>query len=470
MIETKAITFFQTLTLEERRWLRKWIQSPFHNNNPQLTELLHFLDTRDALTTVTLRRERVFAAVFGNAPYNDSKLRHLLSDFLRQLETFSAWRLRLESPRRHQISVLKTYRLRGLAARADTLSIALEKELEELPARNSAEYLDIYRLKEENYLRAAAQVRATTHHLQETLNAFRYYFAVETLKNACIAQANAVLTRHEYTIPYVEEVLKDVEQGRFNNEPIILFYYHAYCALSRPNTLIHYQALRTQLPQTGLRLAKEELQLILLAAINFCIGRMNAGEAGFAREAFELYRFGLDGEILLHNGYLSRFTFKNAVTVALKLGATDWTASFIDRFGSHLEVTWQSSYIRFCKARLAYANHTPETVESLLHNLEFDDVFLNLDARVLLVKIYFENRRFRLLKSMLVTFERFLTRKKDKISVVHFQNYQNFIRLTGKLIAIVETPSTNANDLKILIEQTKPLAERTWLMEYFSQI
>jgi hypothetical protein len=468
MVNTKAIAFFKTLSAEERRWFRKWLHSPYHNFNKHLLALLQYLDTREALTAVTLRKERVFAAVFVGEAFSDNKIRYLLSDFLRQLELFSAWRLRFESPRRHQISVIKTYRLRGMSAFADSLSAALEVELEQLPARNAADFLDIYRLKEENYLRAAAQVRATTDHLQETLNAFRNYFAIETLKNACIAQANTVLTRREYTIPYLEKVLEEVESRQFDSEPLILFYYDAYCALSRPDTLVHYQALRAQLPTTLHLLAKEELQIILLAAVNFCIGRMNAGEAPFAKEAFELYRLGLDGDLLLNNGYLSRFTFKNAVTVAIKLGETDWAAAFIERCGTQLEVPWQSAYTRFCKARLDYYTQKPESAEAHLYNLEFDDIFLNLDARVLLVKIYFESKRFRLLKNMLVTFERFLTRKKDKISPIHFQNYQNFIRLTTKIMACCEGTVSDTAEIKTLITQTKPLAERDWLIGAFA--
>jgi hypothetical protein len=179
------------------------------------------------------------------------------------------------------------------------------------------------------------------------------------------------------------------------------------------------------------------------------------------REVFDLYQMGLEKSVFLESGFLSRFTFKNIVAAALKLGELDWTATFIDDFSKKLDPASRENYERFCSAKLCYEQKNWSKATDLLQNMAFDDVFLDIDARVLLLKIYFENKEWRLLAAFLETFRRFVSRKK---LAYHAPNYLNLINLTEKLANNFGQIS-DAEQLVFQkeISETQPLTEREWV-------
>ena len=102
-------------------------------------------------------------------------------------------------------------------------------------------------------------------------------------------------------------------------------------------------------------------------------------------------------------------------------------------------------------------------MRTLLAELDIDDVFLNLDARVLLLKVYFENGEWRLLKGFLVSFERFVSRK--KMLPYQAPNYLNIIHLSRKIMLFDTQPNAEDYDnLRQQISKAQPLTERAWLL------
>jgi hypothetical protein len=132
-----------------------------------------------------------------------------------------------------------------------------------------------------------------------------------------------------------------------------------------------------------------------------------------------------------------------------------------------LSTEFRAPYERFCRAKLSYQKRDFSQVQSLLYDLSFDDVFLELDARVLLLKIYFETMEWRLLEGFLTAFERFVSRK--KMLAYHAPNYRNIIQFTSKLMWWKSGKKTFSAEemlsLRQQIQRAKPLTERDWLLE-----
>jgi len=465
MYNSKLISLFKTLSSAERRRFKKWVNSPIHNFNPRISKLYEFLDTRQNFSKRSLHRERIFAALFGNQPYNDLQIRRIMSEFLGVLEEFLTHETWRETPCEQWLSLAKTYRQRQLPVDATAYLSKAEQILNAQPLRDARYFLDHYRLQEERLMQNPARDSALN--LQEMADELAHFFVAELLRNACSAASHSAIYRADYQLPYLEAVLKDCAEGRYDGVPLIRLYYHSYRCLSQRTATEHFFAYKKRLPGAAKWLSKAELRDVLLLGINYCIRRLNTDEPGFLREAFDLYKLGLKQETFLENGIISRFTFKNIVAIGLKLGETAWVEQFLNTYTPLLSEAFREHYERFCRAKLCYQKRDFSQVQTLLHDLSLDDVFLELDARVLLLKIYFETSEWRLLEGFLTAFERFVSRK--KMLAYHAPNYRNIIQFTTKLMLWKTGKRTfSVEELENLRQQigtAKPLTEREWLLE-----
>jgi hypothetical protein len=465
MHQSKLISLFQTLSAAERRRLKKWVNSPIHNFNSRISAFYAFLDSRPDYSARSLQRERAFAAVFGKQAYDDLQMRRLMSEFLGVLEDFLTHETWRESPSEQWTSLAKIYRQRQLPADATAYLHKAESLLQAQPRRDAHYFLERYRLQEERLAQNPARDSALN--LQEMADELACFFVAELLRNACSAASHAAIYRADYRLPYLEVVLADCAAGRYVGVPLIQLYFHSYRCLSEPAAGEHFFAYKNLLPDAARFLSTADFRDTLLFGINHCIRRLNTGESAFLREAFDLYKLGLNQETFIENGLLSRFTYKNIVAIGLNLNETDWVKQFLNTHTPLLSPAFRTHYERFCRAKLAFQEGDYDQVQSLLHDLSFDDILLELNARLLLLKVYFERKEWRLLEGFLTTFERFVSRKKTL--AYHAPNYRNIVQFTSKLMLWKSGKRAfTADELEHLRQQmsaAKPLTEREWLLE-----
>lgn len=465
MHNTKLIALLDKLDASERRWFKKWLHSPYHNASPTLSKFYDYLEGRKTFSEKTLKREHAFSHLFGDAPYDDLKMRRLMSEFLRVLETFLAYEARREQPAKRALSLARLYRSRQMPREANAWVEEATQCLEKQAERDAHFYLDSYLVQEEKLRQTNA--REAVLNLQEMTDELCTFFAAEMLRNACTVVSHQAIFRADYKVPYIEAVLADCASGRYDHAPVIRLYFLCYQCLTQPDRTEDFQALKAMLPDAGRWLPMEELRSMTMATINYCIRRLNTDAPSFMRDVFEIYQTGLEQGVFLENGELSRFTYKNIVSAALALGETTWTEQFIHRYTPLLPPAHRNDYERFCTAKLCYRLRDYAAAQTLLHSVAFDDVFLDLNARVLLLKMYFENGEWRLLRGFLTAFERFVGRK--KMLAYHAPNYLNIIHLTNRLMQIRSGQRiASLEDLTTLAEQirtAKPLTERAWLEE-----
>lgn len=465
MYQSKLVALLRTLTPAEQRRFKKWLKSPIHNPNETLSKFYDFFESREGFTPRSLQRERAYVYLFEGQAYHDLTIRRLMSEFLTVLEDFLTYEaLQKDRVARHLV-LTRLYYDRQLPETAEKQLQIATLELEALPMRDASWHLQAYRVQEERFRQAPS--RDAARNLQEIGDELSYFFVAELLRNACGAASHAAVYRADYQFPYLEVVLGNAAKGLYQSVPLIQLYYYSYCCLTQPALTEHFFALKKILPTATAWLPASECRDVFLVGINYCIRRMNVDGHSFLREALDLYREGLDKDIFIEKGVISRFTFKNIATAALALGETEWTAQFIARYAPLLPPAFRSPYERFCLAKLFYQRQEHAQVQDLLQQLESDDVFLELDARLLLLKVYMETAEWRLLQGFLTTFERYVRRKKKL--AYHAPLYLNIIHFAQRILLLRSGKrSFSAEEIAQLRQQiadAKPLSERDWLLK-----
>jgi len=199
-----------------------------------------------------------------------------------------------------------------------------------------------------------------------------------------------------------------------------------------------------------------------MAAINFAIRRHNRGDRTFTREAFDLYREAFDKGVLSENGQLPQYTFINILNLAQLLGEHAWSRTFLEEGRTLLPPAERENTYRYGLAGYHFRRSEYEPVLSLLREVDFSDVFIQLDARKMLLRSYYELGEWPALASLLDSFKAFLRR--HKALGYHRDSYLNLLKFTQKLMKTIGKRTASRKRLAAQIQAAEAVAEREWLL------
>lgn len=465
MENTLLLALLQTLRKKEVRDIRKFLASPFFNLRQDVATLFDLLIEGLETGNSMPGKAAIHAQLYGaDCPFDDHRVRMAMSLLLKLIEQYLVLADQAADEVASKIRLAKIYRNRDLPKHFERTMRDARAQYGQ-PGHRDATYFSLgYHLQLEQYRSDSAASRTGDLHLQAISDSLDLAYFARKLRQACLLLSHQAVYKIDYRFGLVDEILAEVERHPHLQVPAVNMYRYCYIALTRPAERAHFQQLKRMLVEEAGQFPAHEIADLYLLALNFCIKRYNEGEREYLAEQFDLYKEGLRHGFFLNNGVISRFTFRNAVTVGLVVGAFDWVEQVIHDFKGKLEPRHRESMLSFNLARLEYARGNHAAALRLLQKSEYTDLLLNLAAKTVTLKIFFETGEFDALESHLSAMQRFINRK--KIMGYHRENYLNTIFFTRKLMENSDKAARSL--LRAEIEATKSVGEREWLLGWFT--
>lgn len=459
----KLFSLFSQLTTIEKRDLEKYLASPLFNNRKLALQLFQFLQKHKTFPD----KKSIFDQLFPNEAYQDEKVRLCMSQLVKKIETF----LVHQHHQTKKIDCAKTLTLiyaqkKMPKAAEQVLQQAWQQQIKQ-PFRNGQYYLEKYELALMKF-DYGISIRTTKQNLQEVADSLDTAFIILKLQQACSAHSQQAVYQQDYQTGLLQLILPYIEQKELANIPAIGIYYYSFLALSGQSPEANFAHFKHLLFEHISLFPQTEWSSLFLIGTNICIKIINSGNLVYLKEILELYKAGLSSKALLKNDILTRFTYQNIATSGIRTGELIWTRQFLVDYKEYVEKTYRESAFRFNMARLAYHEKDYEVAIDLLRDTDQEDLLINLYAKNLLLKIYYEIGEFKLLDSFLDAFQIYLRRKKDIAS--HKKNYWNMIYYTQKLMKVNPFNGAAKTKLQERIEAEEVLLERKWLLEQLKKI
>lgn len=469
MESSHLVVILQTFSAKEVRGLRKWLNSPVHNQREDVVQLFEYLMAGAHLTEEKfLRKERVFSRVFPDEPFDDAKLRQTMHFLLKSIEEFLIYEELRGDEIRSRMALSSVYRKRKLDKAFQKTINSLETLQEKAPYRDEHFLRNEYLLQLEKYSFQEGKKRTTEMNLQEVSDALDATFMADKLRHSCLMIAHQAVYKAQYDIGLLEEVLQYAKRSDLMKQPAISIYYYGYMAFTNEGNTDYFQLLRQEIQNNLHLFSPSEIRDIFLMAINYCIRKMNVGEAPFVREAFELYRTGIEEGILIENNSITRFTFLNVIRIALRLGEFEWVENFIPAYQKYLAPNYRDTIVHYSNAKLLFEKKNYDAAMELLVQVDYDDILLTLNAKSMLLKIFYENEDIDPLESLLGSMRSYINRK--EVIGYHKSIYSNLIKFTKKMLKVNPFEKTQVEKLKMEIQAANPMPERQWLLEQLEKL
>lgn len=467
MKKSKLYLLLRSLSSKEKRNFELFVSSKLYSQEKNQLTALTYLNNQ-VQKEADIDKKQLFSFLYPSKKYSDTKLRLAQSQLFKLAEKF----LQLhyctidENLSLHaDVFLLKYYRKNKLEK---LYSSQVSKMNKSFAKDNSPKWRDqLLRAKLdteiETYQYNSAVKRRQALNLQEVLDTIDLMYYANKLKFACMAYAHQTVFNQEYNLENMSWVLEEIQSKKLSAIPLVGAYYHAYHMIREPDNEILFQYFDGFLKENEAALAIEDLQTLYLFALNHCIRKLNNGQKKYGHIGLAFYERALQNGVLLIDGHLSRFTYRNIAMMAIRADDLDWAESFTHKYADLLRKSDKSSAFQFNLALVNY--YKGAYPEALMHiqEADFKDHLIHLAAKTLQAKIYFEMNADQSLYSLLDSVDIYLVR--NKIIGYHRHNYRNIIKYFKKLSRLNPYDKEKKEKLRTNITKEEILTEKKWLLE-----
>ena len=450
--------------------------SPYFVKHEQVRRLVRYLsDIYPQFDAKHCDEQLLYQLLFGEGDLDKGKIALVFTYTQRAFEDFIAQEQYQKDKPEQKYRLLQAYRAMSQFTTFEKALKRLESEHAKVSQKDASHYYYAYRLAKsaDDYYNHQDR-RRVDNSLQQKQKSLDHFFILEKLRDACEVKVRQRILKVEYPTRFLKEVLAEIanDEPLFSEVPAILVYFKIYQMLDHGEQSEHYQEAFVFFSEHTYLFEKEELTWIYIYFMNYCIARINRGDNAFLKEIFQIYKAQLAQNLLLENGELSEWDYKNIVTTALRLRELDWVFQFIQDYRDQLNEQSRENAYRFNLANYYYAKGNFDKVLDLLIQVEYSDLRYNLSAKALLLRTYFDLGEYEALHSLTESFKQYLLRNK-LMSDARRVGYNNLFKLTRKIANYkakqnfmnTERQSREITKLQKELRETPLMYNREWLEE-----
>ncbi len=475
MSSDKLLSLLEALSKPERNRLRKFVYSPYHNEQADVCRLFDALDAWLRKSTGSsvppLDRPALWQTLYPDRPYDDAHLRRLLSDLTQLAQRFLVAEKRRQDPLTEALDLQRALERFDLPKHLASAERTIERLIEEHPGKSADYYYAQYRKHWNRFTRASKQV--ATAGFSEKLVAADFHLECFYFTQKLKLYIDWLLYRgfrvSEHQLPLLPGMWEYLNAPRFDEVPLIRIFQKIIVAFEDFDEETHFEQLLRQLDRYGQQLARADHRECLFIAQNYCALKINQGNTQYYHRYFDLIRKMVDNNLLVEEGQIPEAVFKNFITVSLGAGQYEWAEQFIRLYADHLPArirenarTFNLAYVYF------YRKDYPRVIECL-RDVEYSDVVYALGAKSILLRTYYEMGEYLALDSLIDSFRIFLLRNKV-ISKNLKREYINFIHLIKKLTTLAASDHKALARLRQRVNQTSYAMPKNWLLKKLAEI
>lgn len=467
ILSSKFWTQYKTLSDDEAKDFADFVSAGIFARTPKAGRLAKVLRVlRQEPMTVA----EVYSRTFEKSAFNEQVLRNYLSELNDALHEFLAMVAMHQRPVLQNWMYLESVRV---AAYQPELEKQLEQDRYQPELKTTDDMFAYFR-----QLQIVDEYAATQAHKK------RYDLLVPAMH---------MLTDHYITAMlrmYCEAVNRKALRSQNYDEEALQFFLTqvAYIEQSRPLTMMaqlfksvlniimfpaeenYFEILKNLLQKHIIDLDKSMAREICLYAQNYCIRHINLNHSTYMQELLSLYDFMILHNVISEGPFMTQYTFKNYITLSLRLHQFDSALHFIKQQQHRLHESVREQAARYNLAAVYFEQGEHGAAMEELFYIQMQDPIYYLDSRAILLKIYFAQQDVEAVGSLYHAVKTYLLRNKQ-LPRKQAELYRNLFMLSNKLMMLSQNwkylspEDAMSRKLKLTSKiELSPVANKPWLM------
>lgn len=466
---------YSCLSKEEAGEFAGFIESGAFSKNRQLNALVNtFL--RMHKKKVVLSRELIYEETFPGKKYNQQLFNNYVSELKKLLQKFLEIRWMESRPQLKQLALAESYLKMGLLSRYEKSNPTEKVQI--LIQSTQDEMFYAFRLQSLKDEFLATQSKKRRYDLLEpALFYFREYYFLETMRMYCELINRKNLRSQDFSEADMHLFLQYFHDFKKLNQisPLLELYFMVISFLKDIDDEFAYDRYKELLVEHISSLPPKIARELSLFGQNQCVKHINLSHEKYLKELFDLYNLMLNQNIIYDGPYMTQYTFKNYVTVALRLKAFDEAIQFVETSYLRLLPDQRSNALHYNLAAIYFEKNDFEKAMDELNQIQISDPVYYLDSRSILLKIYFEDADLDALNSLYHSVRAYLLRSR-KFPKKQADLYRYLFLYTNKLAQLMLKKQFLGKkefqiQLQLLEQKVKiaTIANKTWLLGKIEQ-
>ncbi len=457
MGKSKTREMLDSLSANEHKVFSQYLLSPFFGCSKEVISLYKILSV--GLDQPEADRKEIFKILNPGKRYDDKNFRYAISELNSHLVNFLTIRQLEKEP-----LLIESIAGRALSARdCEKTYLKIHNEILNYDTyQNPVHYHQKFN-DAENYLTYTGNKlnRKATPDYSDTLYNLDIFYLLKKLQLSCEVANLSNILKTTYEIALLKELKELSQKKQFKEIPAVRIYFHILEMLTHAEPEIHFVSAGKLIKENSAKFNPKELGEMYQYLKNYCVRKVNQGNSDYLRILFNIYSDMLENKPLMSYDYLSQWEYKNMVSISLRINEKSWCEKFIFKYNSFLKPEERQNALAYNLAYFMFINDEYHKAIRKLQEVTLNDVFYQLDARVILLKCYYELDETDSFFYQASSFRLFLLRNRH-ISDYQKNIYRNLIKF---LTAIVRAnySKSKLQKLRKEIEIEKNVADLNWL-------
>src|SRR5438876_5759997 len=442
MVKSKAIDILKTFNGAELKRFRDYIRSPFHNKNKNVINLFEIL--RKALPEfANLDKEKIYQKLFPGKKYNDIVMRILMSDIIRLSEEFLAYTAYEKKPLEEKKFLLDELKVRGLDSLYGNNFRLAENLLRGSHKIDNFYFFDRFELETKlvDFMISRDEQLLTSSRVLKQGEHLICFSLIHLLNIAHELTSHREVLNVKFEINLVDEYLKNfnieafVEYLRKNDYeyfPVIAIYYYMYLAYLHHENDEYYFRLKEYTEKYLDRFDRQEQFNLFVILESTCVTKVSHGKGEFYEHLMGVYELMLEKNLYTHTqeDFFQINLFRNTFYTAVILKRFEWAEKFLEEHIDRLIPTQKENMYHYAQSLLNFERRNYEAALRAIIKVSYKFFFFKYDAKILMLKIYYELREYVPALSMIDSFSHFLGKNRlvTEVDRARFGSFLKFYR------------------------------------------
>lgn len=483
MHQSKLIKLLALLKPQEVHRVVRFMQTPFLSYRKEAKLLFDYIiKYAPDYKQEGLSRKVVANALFSHRKDCLSALNHAASELFKLLEQIIAHLMFENDAMAVKINLLRFYESRTDGILLENAVESVRRQNDKSILRDEYYYYNDYLLNDLFAFVFADNQKRIQEIAQKGDQSLDIFYAICKLQYLLTLLTYYRLENKPIEMEKIENVLFYITSNKalFSNTTIKLYYHGVMLHLERDSDE-HYRTLKELLNKHFNVVNILEIRALYIIAEAYCIAQIKKGRQEFFAEMLSLYESRLNNKLLHLKGRLPDKTFRNMLVLYIKINDLRAAEKFVRDYGPALHPANRQSSIAYVNGLIAFVNEDYPTAISYLLSVEkYPSSNLKFEARIVLIKSYYELRYFDLnrgdeiLESTTIALHQLATESETMPNSVRVK-YKNFTIIMKRILRIavtrnhqIITPQRIASIRQDINE--RQIFEKEWLLEKLDQL
>ena len=416
-------------------------------------------------------KEKVWKKLFPDKTFNDLHLRRMASDLTQLAIRFRAMEQRQNIPSDQWINEQKALEAAGLDKHLAGVERQITRHIEETTAFDTEFYLFTFQYYW-NIFNRSYRVVAATDYMAKLLPADRAlesFYVTQKLKMYVAWLSYRQFRSTDRELPLPPGFWEHIDNEIFDPIPMVNIYKLVIQILQKPAEESLFYALLEKLETMGDSLSVTDYRECCFIAQNYCALKINEGKSEYYNRANEIFKEMVKRNALIEDGQLAEGIYKNIITTGLRAGEYQWVETFIEEYSWFLPPAIRENAYAYNLANLYSHIKDYSRAMEVLRSVEYSDLVYALGAKTILLRIYYEQKEFMALDSLIDSFKIYLRRNKQ-ISKNLQKEYNNFLNLVKRMTTVRKGDKKAIAEIKERVMAASYNMPKKWLKDKIAEL